>query len=33
VEIAQPLQEMIRGRREDCIYKIDATRERRRDPG
>ena len=27
VEIAQPHQEMIRDRREDCIYKIDAIRE------
>jgi hypothetical protein len=26
VEIAQPLQEMICGRQEDCIYKIDAIR-------
>jgi hypothetical protein len=31
VEIAQPLQEMIRGRQEDCIYKIDTIRERRHD--
>jgi hypothetical protein len=33
VEMAQPLQEMIRDRREDCIYKIDAIRERRHDTG
>jgi hypothetical protein len=33
VEMAQPLQEMIRDRREDCIYKIDAIRERRHDIG
>jgi diguanylate cyclase (GGDEF)-like protein len=31
LEVAQPLQEMIRGREEDCIYKIDTIRERQHD--